>query len=393
MNKAAEQALGSLLPTVNTPPERLVNLATSLLAQSRSKAGTLKPEEEIARLKQPLDLPQIQPRPPCPPRIYKKLFQFLNNALPAQEPRTPTKPKPTPAAGSAATPASTRSQRNQVTPQATPTKAPSSKPSTARKRKLNDVSGNDGGEDVPPWVMPTIRHICKMLHAPAAVPHVYAGLSSVLGKVDWQNLARPALSEAPTTPSRSAKRKRNAEVKEADNIHGKDTVVAALVIVIHLYAMVRLSPSEISPEDYVGSKTRAAAALREYHPLEDVSEEVLDQLVEDFLREAQTGWLEWEWFNNIPEGQGLTNTSAFAAMMDGVEDNGAGEASQATEGARNTTTLHSGADTLQHGLGSMFVDAVDYLSEERRRDYVRWKADTMRRIEAMESQAIDTTTG
>lgn len=49
-NRQIEQALNSLLPTLNnTLPPELVNLALSLLAQSRSRASSLKAEEEIAR--------------------------------------------------------------------------------------------------------------------------------------------------------------------------------------------------------------------------------------------------------------------------------------------------------------------------------------------------------
>ena len=49
MNKSIDQALASLLPTLNAPPTALLNLSASLLAQSRTKAGNLKSEEEIAR--------------------------------------------------------------------------------------------------------------------------------------------------------------------------------------------------------------------------------------------------------------------------------------------------------------------------------------------------------
>ena len=50
MDKSVNQALNSLLPALAelVPPE-LQDLATSILAQSRSKAGSLKAEEEIAR--------------------------------------------------------------------------------------------------------------------------------------------------------------------------------------------------------------------------------------------------------------------------------------------------------------------------------------------------------
>lgn len=49
-NRPVEQALSTLLPThANDLPPELVSLALSLVAQSRSFAASLKPEEEIAR--------------------------------------------------------------------------------------------------------------------------------------------------------------------------------------------------------------------------------------------------------------------------------------------------------------------------------------------------------
>lgn len=50
MDRSVAQALSSLLPALggSLPPE-LVELAVSLLAQSRSKASSLKADEEIAR--------------------------------------------------------------------------------------------------------------------------------------------------------------------------------------------------------------------------------------------------------------------------------------------------------------------------------------------------------
>lgn len=50
MSRPIEQALLSLLPSHNSNlPPTLVELASSLLAQSRNKASTLKAEEEVAR--------------------------------------------------------------------------------------------------------------------------------------------------------------------------------------------------------------------------------------------------------------------------------------------------------------------------------------------------------
>ena len=50
MDRSVNQALVSLIPSWDgSLPQELQDLAVSLLAQSRSKAGSLKAEEEIAR--------------------------------------------------------------------------------------------------------------------------------------------------------------------------------------------------------------------------------------------------------------------------------------------------------------------------------------------------------
>ena len=50
MDKSILQSLNGLIPTLSGPlPPDLVDLALSLLAQSRNKASSLKAEEEIAR--------------------------------------------------------------------------------------------------------------------------------------------------------------------------------------------------------------------------------------------------------------------------------------------------------------------------------------------------------
>ena len=50
MDRSMSQALISLIPSLSGPlPPDLLELAVSLLAQSRSKASSLKADEEIAR--------------------------------------------------------------------------------------------------------------------------------------------------------------------------------------------------------------------------------------------------------------------------------------------------------------------------------------------------------
>lgn len=137
-----------------------------MLLQSQSKAARLKPEEEPARayvvceiacnrLKTRLDLPKIVSRPPCAPRSYKKLYQFLDRTLTAPEAVqknatsesrnigrviTPSKPK---TRSAVATPASaSRTGKSMLTPSKTVIEMALVKevPTPSRKRKAQDVT-------------------------------------------------------------------------------------------------------------------------------------------------------------------------------------------------------------------------------------------------------------
>ncbi|KAK4570005.1 hypothetical protein LTR86_002975 [Recurvomyces mirabilis] len=100
MSRQIESSLSSLLPTVSPLPAQLLGLATSLVAQSRSKASSLKQEEEIGRtyacchiacerLGKKLALEIGRPVPPCAPKVYNKLKTYLGTVLrtPANTPR------------------------------------------------------------------------------------------------------------------------------------------------------------------------------------------------------------------------------------------------------------------------------------------------------------------
>ncbi|KAG7285406.1 hypothetical protein NEMBOFW57_010033 [Staphylotrichum longicolle] len=229
MNRSIEQALLSLLPTHNsTLPQALTESASALLAQSRHRASTLKAEEEIARtyacahlacdrLKTTLNLPPIDPRPPIPPRIYKRLYNHLDHILPptASTPgratpggtalgsnrvRTPSsklrdqqqqllntsplasksKSRPTPSKDRSlssfrtpiATPAepSTPSKRRTTTTTTTTTTPKSSKPS----------STSSSSSPLPAWIRPTLRFLLARLGPAPIGPVVASALESIV---------------------------------------------------------------------------------------------------------------------------------------------------------------------------------------------------------------------
>ncbi|KAI0095652.1 hypothetical protein F4814DRAFT_181853 [Daldinia grandis] len=204
MSRTLEPALLSLLPTYSKDlPQPLLELASSLLTQSRHSAGALKAEEEVARtyacahiacerLKITLDLPPIQPRPPVPPRIYKRLYAHLDNVLPANavgksgRVRAPSSKLREPGTlGSAqripsrSTPTKEQSLAKFRSPAAakvnsTPSNSASKPPPLPVKRK---AGGNMSA--LPAWVRPTIQFMCKELDEERIGRAVLAGVQTI----------------------------------------------------------------------------------------------------------------------------------------------------------------------------------------------------------------------
>jgi origin recognition complex subunit 6 len=94
------------------------------------------------------------------------------------------------------------------------------------------------------------------------------------------------------------------------------------------------------------------------------------------------GWTKGkEWFENIP------TAGADDTVEDGIYDKPevTGLASSKRRKVGNShgllTADGSPRGGLLPGLGTMMQDRVDWLSPERREDYIAWKAGIMKRIE------------
>ncbi|KAI8936176.1 hypothetical protein NX059_006609 [Plenodomus lindquistii] len=361
MSKASvEQALTGLIPTLNGPlPPELLDLALSLLTRSRTVASSLKSDEEIARpyacaqlacesLKKRLNLPTITSRPPCPPRIYKKLYAYLASALLPSSTTTASAPQ-TPRKNRDAAPASARN-------------TPSKTPASGRKTPRSARGSANTFEEAPEWVMPAVRSLVKKFEYPAAAPHIYTGVETILPL-----LARMSAAAA-ATPS---KRSRGTETRREEV---NDTKILGLVATVSLYVLTRMKDIEVSAAQYAAWRQDAVHALGDTPTGKTTSYEEISSATELLMPMAQEeGWLRMEWFLNIlPEDHG--------DEMEGVETS---NPATHTTTARSQGLKSGGSDYI--GLGTMMQDATDYLGERQRDDYQRWKSGIMMRIEEIEA--------
>ncbi|KAM0803005.1 origin recognition complex, subunit 6 [Usnea florida] len=348
------QALMGLIPTLTSPlPPELVELAVSLLAQSRSKASNLKADEEIARsyacanlacerLKQSLALPKIEPRPPCPPNVYQKLYRYLDSALPAGTRRSA---RPSRHSTSTTTPHSSPAKPR------TPAKATPLKPDTRQKKTPQRLSATI--IEAPAWTMPVIRHLCNKMEAPAAPHHIFAGVSSILASQQQQSTIK----------------------------------IPALVVAVYVLVTTRLAGTETAPDEYRATRALALEIIKDATRDDETNMQVGNSDVDNCMREVKNQeWTQMDWFRNITPGLGV----GLAAAAEDDADEGSGDDS-ANEGAFLPLTRRSlgrrgslEQDYLQAGLGTMMRDQVDYLSDNRRLEYQAWKRKILIQIEELE---------
>lgn len=98
----------------------------------------------------------------------------------------------------------------------------------------------------------------------------------------------------------------------------------------------------------------------------------------------ELGWVAGkEWFENIPQAGELDGDEAYLSGEEDVgEHDDGGKA--AASGLAAFLAKDASRGGLLPGLGTMMQDRVDWLSEDRREEFLEWKDDIMARIERME---------
>jgi origin recognition complex subunit 6 len=236
----------------------------------------------------------------------------------------------------------------------------------------------DSTKEIAPWIHPTIRGLCKELEAPAAAPHILAGVTTIL------TLPSPALSN------------------DRDNQReDKKDKMPALIAAVYFFVGTRLSGRETSGQEYVSQRKGVLSALTKLREDQQLSEKlrlkaedgtewegwekVGTKDVDAWLLEISTrGWLKLDWFENIVEGAGVEVEDNSGH----VEEDGEPYPPMAGEGNENK-------NVLQSGLGTMMQDRVDYLSEKKRAEYRIWKQGILKRIKDIErgGDIMDTSDG
>ena len=386
-----EQALTSLLPTTSPLPPELLALSASLLAQSRTKAANLKPEEEIGRtyacchiacerLGHRLGLELVgKPAPPVKPRVYAKLRAFFNSVLRTTATGTsPRRGRGEDQVGKGHDGVDATRGGEQVTP----VKSTAATPSSLRKRRAAGQGGHDDEVEVPDFVMPLVRHLCKEFDMREAAPHVFAGARSVLNERQQY-----AMADVDETSSSAKKQKIGDRTRTSTEGQRtiEDHVIPALVVALYVATTIKMSGR--NEEGSLEHRDSVVGAAKEYCDERQIAtSRDWHEDVKNISAQAQNTWSKMEWYHNVPEPR--------AAEVDGepAEDEDEDDAYSKSIKLPYKTPLRrkekhgavkkddAGAAGLLPGLGTMFQPAVDWLSDERRADYARWKKEILRQL-------------
>lgn len=391
MSRTLETTLLSLVPTYPSAaslPRPLVDLASSLLTQSRHNASTLKAEEEVARehacahlacerLKTSLDLPPIQARPPVPPRIYKRLYTHLDHILPANAVakngriRTPSsKLREAQGKGLFGSAKTIERTHNRGTPtkesslaqfraktDGTPTKSTSAKKGlvTPGKRKAQDH------EVLPPWIRPTIQYMCAQINQSRIGRIVLAGMETIV-------LPRGR--------------------RTTDNwVNANLTPLLAGITFLTVWQIISLETEDPEPKVYAKAreqvlkavmKARDAVEVKGFEDDEDaawdgwsdIKAKDIDKTVE---KGTKSGWQESSWFGSI---------------QDMVDACGTGKGNQAggssSDGDGGGDDDDEAMDRMQMQRGDSMFQGRWVMTDRKREEYRLWKEDVLMRIEEIE---------
>ncbi|ERS94932.1 hypothetical protein HMPREF1624_08643 [Sporothrix schenckii ATCC 58251] len=413
MNRSAEPALRSLLPTHNGPfPPQLTDLAGSLLAQSRHRASTLKADEEIARsyacahiacdrLKTSLNLPPIEPRPPIQPRLYKRLYTHLNTILaPAPGARaaaSSTRIDPghslrSPAPSGANTPRRVASTAtNQVN---TPSKS-----AAGQAMPRESVRPAAAASQFPPWVRPTVRYICHELGHPQLAPTIAAGLAAI-----HRDVAIEA-KEKQNRPRRGLEGDDEGEEEdddddEEDMTEWLEDSLTALVAALYLYCMTSwrehtgTQPGgagrsgleerqfQLDEKAILGAfdKVRGVVGTRD-----DSAWEGWQDLQKRTFRDAlvvvsKHQWLQSDWYQDIANLHVATSGGDGDAEGDGAVGDEEGRDGEVDDGDYGGVSI----PTKVWRADSMFQTRYDFLSEAKQQEYEAWRKGMLEEISGLQ---------
>jgi len=243
--------------------------------------------------------------------VYQKLYRYLDGTLPAGIRKSSRASR---LHDSASIPNSLPAKPY------TPAKAAHVRPDIPKRKTAQRKA--TAIREVPAWVMPAIRQLCKRMSTPAAPHHIFAAVSSIL--------------------------------QSEDNEDVNDLKIPALIVALYLLITTRLAGVEKKPAEYSTQRTYVLNTLNELVESEVAPQDAEEADIDDCMAKIRDRqWTKMDWFANIPVGTGIGG-SEEEAVDDASSDEDANAVQLLPVKRRKLDTRESADQTyLQAGLGTM----------------------------------------
>lgn len=286
---------------------------------------------------------------------------------------------------------SRRSEKRARRPPSTAIDGAVSSASRTQKRKSGNLFGIKQGEAsvLPQWVDGMVARLANKFSSTAA-SHIRAGADHVT-TLRGYSANDTAQSASSATKSRKTKKQDTPQHDGSGVI--TPSRIPALLIILTLFVVAKQKGWQLEDQEEFNEKQSAGIeAVREMEEGWAPEEEALMGDLRGFLSAAgEEGWLEADWFQKVTVGEEDDDDDAMD--IDGgtpkpvKRPNKTPLRRKEKHAARPVNSEDEEEETaagLQVGLGTMFQDAVDWLSDNRREEYREWKDGIMHKLDELE---------
>jgi origin recognition complex subunit 6 len=176
--------------------------------------------------------------------------------------------------------------------------------------------------------MPVIRHLCVASETPAASPHVFAGVASVLAASSADDERGPAS---------------NGRLQ-----------LLTLVATVYLCVSLRMRGREVGGAEFGRATEQTLRCLRTSAAVRREVEEIGPEELHACLADLQgRGVFELDWYVNVPLGADDADGEWPNSPNAGADDEDDDEDEEIRRPVRRRLLAHYAANTLHPGLGTM----------------------------------------
>lgn len=173
----------------------------------------------------------------------------------------------------------------------------------------------------------------------------------------------------------------NLEPRSEYEAHTYRSDVTGLTLALFFMVLARMQKGKVSSESYVTDCERACALANE----EEVDTRLTKEHVDDWIKQISSeNWaMGQDWWGSVPEN--VFERLGKSPTEEPVDDYDVELVRKKKRRMDSRDAEQDAEGTLLPGLGTMMQESIDWLNEDRRADYLDWRAAIEERLDRMDN--------